>query len=76
VQVLAGIPLGLVAGRWLAQLMAGANDPEALRFPLVIAGETYAIAALIALVSGLASALLVRRKLDSLDLVGVLKATE
>ena len=35
-----------------------------------------ATAAVIALVSGLVSALLVRRKLDHLDLVGVLKSSE
>lgn len=75
-QVLAGIPLGLVLGKALAGVMAAASNPEALRFPLMIAPETYAGAALIALLGGLASALLVRRKLDQLDLVAVLKATE
>ena len=52
------------------------GNPEAIRFPLYIAPSTYAAAAMIALVSGLASALLVRRKLDHLDLIGVLKSSE
>jgi putative ABC transport system permease protein len=75
-QVFAGIPLGLVLGTWMARILAAAMNPEAIRFPLVIAPATYAAAASLALVAGLLSALLVRRKLDSLDLVAVLKATE
>jgi putative ABC transport system permease protein len=75
-QVLLGIPLGLALGTWWAGLLAASMDPEAIRFPLYIAPSTYAAAAVIALVSGLASALLVRRKLDHLDLVAVLKSSE
>jgi putative ABC transport system permease protein len=47
-----------------------------MRFPLYIAGATYATAAMIALVAGVISALFVRSKLDKLDLIGVLKASE
>lgn len=75
-QVVLGIPLGFVLGRWGAARFAASIDPEAIRFPLHIAPGTYATAAVIALVSGLVSALLVRRKLDKLDLVGVLKSSE
>ncbi|MBL0215287.1 MAG: ABC transporter permease [Myxococcales bacterium] len=75
-QVLLGIPLGFILGRWFAARFAASIDPEAIRFPLHIATTTYATAAVIALVSGLVSALLVRRKLDHLDLVGVLKSSE
>ncbi len=75
-QVLIGIPLGLALGTWWAGFLAASMDPEAIRFPLYIAPSTYAAAAVIALVSGLASALLVRRQLDRLDLVAVLKSSE
>ena len=75
-QVLVGIPLGLLLGTWLAHLLAAGIDPEAIRFPLHIASRTYAEAAVIGLGSALISALLVRRKLDHLDLVGVLKSSE
>ena len=75
-QVLAALPLGMVLGRWWAKVYAATVNPETLRFPFYIADRTYATAAAIALVSGLVSALLVRRKLDQLDLVAVLKATE
>jgi putative ABC transport system permease protein len=74
VQVLLGIPLGLWIGHAQAALMAASFDPDTVKFPLHIAPTTYAAATLIALVSGLVSALLVRRKLDDLDLVGVLKS--
>jgi len=74
VQVTVGIPLGLVLGTWWARMFA--MDTEAIRFPLHISMHTYAVAAAIALASGVASALLVRRRLDHLDLVEVLKSSE
>ncbi|MCE9575390.1 MAG: ABC transporter permease [Deltaproteobacteria bacterium] len=76
VQVLLGVPLGLYLGYWLARMFAAAVDPEFMRFPLYIAPRTYALAAAVALIAGVISALLVRRKLDRLDLVAVLKASE
>lgn len=75
-QVVVGIPLGLVLGDWGARQLALAMSSEWIRFPVVIASATYAASAVIALVSGVASALLVRRKLDQLDLLGVLKASD
>ncbi|MGE5185956.1 MAG: ABC transporter permease [Acidobacteriota bacterium] len=75
-QVVVGIPLGLVLGTYLAKLLAASIDPEQVRFPLAVDPKTYATAAIIALVSGLVSALLVRRQLDHLDLVSVLKSSE
>jgi putative ABC transport system permease protein len=75
-QVVVGIPLGLVLGTWGAGLFAAGMDREWVRFPLHLSAMTYASASVIALLSGLASALLVRRKLDQLDLVGVLKSSE
>ena len=75
-QVLLGIPLGLLFGTGLARLLAASMDPEAIRFQVHIAAHTYVEGAVIALISGLVSALLVRRKLDRLDLVGVLKSSE
>jgi putative ABC transport system permease protein len=75
-QVLCGIPLGLWFGYLWAKLYAAAATAETMRFPFHIELTTYATAAVIALLAGLVSALLVRRKLDHLDLVAVLKATE
>jgi putative ABC transport system permease protein len=76
VQVLLGIPLGLLLGTWWAHVLAAGIDPEAVRFTIHIARHTYVEAAVIGLASALISALLVRRKLDHLDLVAVLKSSE
>jgi len=75
-QIAIGVPLGLWLGTLWARWLAASIDPETIRFSVHITGRSYAIAALIAIVSGLASALLVRRKLDQLDLIAVLKSSE
>jgi putative ABC transport system permease protein len=75
VQVALGIPLGLLFGTLAARALAIAFSQETIRFSLYIAPRTYVAAAVIALVSGAVSALLVRRKLDQLDLVAVLKSS-
>jgi putative ABC transport system permease protein len=74
--VLLAIPVGLAIGTWLAHLVGGMADPEAYRFPVTISGPTYAFAVVVTLGAALLSALLVRRKLDTLDLIGVLKTRE
>jgi putative ABC transport system permease protein len=76
VQVLIGIPIGLVFGKQLVTMMLSANDPESFRFPISISRHTYAVAALVTVLAAAGSALLVRRKLDKLDLIGVLKARD
>jgi putative ABC transport system permease protein len=76
VQVALGIPLGLLVGRVMAIGMMSTVDAETYRFSVVISARTYAFAASIALATALVSALLVRRKLDHLDLIGVLKTRE
>lgn len=75
-QVAAGIPLGLWLGTLWSRTLAASIDPETIRFAVHIADRTYVQAALIALVAGIVSALLVRRKLDTLDLIAVLKSSE
>lgn len=76
VQVLVAIPVGLWVGTWLAGAMLSTVDPETYRFPVIISARTYAFAAVVALGSGLVSAILVRRRLGRLDLIGVLKTRE
>jgi putative ABC transport system permease protein len=75
-QVLLAIPLGLFIGTAMARAMMSGVDPETYRFPVVVSTGTYAFAAVVTLAAGLCSALLVRRKLDRLDLIGVLKTRE
>jgi putative ABC transport system permease protein len=75
-ELLLALPLGAAGGwalaSWLMQLMSSEN----IDFPVVIAPPTYGWAVLIVLAAGLLSALLVRRQIDQLDLVAVLKVRE
>lgn len=75
--VVVAIPFGLVLGYGLAALVIRlAYDTELFRIPLVVSDWTYAFAATVTLVAALVSALVVRRRLDRLDLVAVLKCKE
>jgi putative ABC transport system permease protein len=77
IQIGIAIPLGLLLGTLGAKaLIASWADPELFRMPFMISNQTYAFAITVVLASGIASALLVRRKLDRLDLIGVLKTRE
>lgn len=67
---------GMLLGRFIAERMMSNVDPEMYRFPVIVSARTYAFAALVTLGASLASALLVRRRLDRLDLIGVLKSRE
>lgn len=75
-QITIGVPLGLWLGTLWARWLSASIDPETIRFSVHISPRTYAIAAVIAIASSAASALLVRRKLDRLDLIAVLKSSE
>jgi putative ABC transport system permease protein len=76
VQTLLGLVPGMAFGRYLVASVVGATDPELYRFPMVISTRTYAFAVTMTLAAALVSALLVRRRLDRLDLIGVLKTRE
>lgn len=71
---LIAIPLGLVIGRELGFFAMQALQTEHQRFPVVIGRQTYAYAVSVALVAAAVSGLIVRRRLDRLDLIAVLKS--
>jgi putative ABC transport system permease protein len=73
---LLAIPLGLVLGNAFASWMVAAFDQELFRFPMIISRRTYAWASLVVMVASAVSGLMVRRNLDHLDLVAVLKSRE
>lgn len=73
---LASIPIGFVMGRVLSVYLAGALSSELFRIPHVVGSATYSLAALVVVASAFVSGLIVRRRLDHLDLVEVLKAKE
>jgi putative ABC transport system permease protein len=75
-ELLIALPLGALAGWGLAELLMMLMSSDAIDFPVIIEPATYASAALIVLAAGVVSALLVRRQVDRLDLVAVLKVRE
>ncbi len=74
--VMLAIPLGLVIGHWLARLATILFETEMFRVPFIIEPSTYGFAAVVAIIAATISGLAVRRRLDKLDLVGVLKTWE
>jgi putative ABC transport system permease protein len=59
-----------------AALVAAASESEMYRIPLVVTSTTCAYAGTTILVATIVSAMIVRRRLDRLDLVEVLKTRE
>ena len=76
VLTIVAIPVGLLVGYGLAMLVVTLFDTELYSFPLAVAPRTYALSTLAVLTATVLSGLLVRRKLDRLDLVAVLKTRE
>ncbi|TVR31778.1 MAG: ABC transporter permease [Spirochaetaceae bacterium] len=76
VLVLVAIPLGFGMGAVLSAVSAESLQTEMFHFPVILRGGTFALAATVVLIAALLSALLVRRRLNRLDLVGVLKTRE
>jgi putative ABC transport system permease protein len=70
------LPLGCFIGYNLAWLMTWTFDTELYRIPLVIERATYGTAGVIVLVSGVASGLVVRARIERLDLIAALKTRE
>jgi putative ABC transport system permease protein len=75
-EVLVALPFGLLLGRlWADQMMAGI-DQESFRWAGMVSLRTYGMAAGVTLGAAALSALWVRRSLDRLDLIAVLKTRE
>jgi len=70
------LPLGMALGWALVHGIAGALQSDQFFFPVVIQPRTYAWAAIAVLAAGVASALIVRRRIDRLDMVAALKTRE
>lgn len=74
--VLAALPIGCLMGLGLAWIMTSAFETELYRVPLIIENSTYGSSVLVVLGVTIVSAVLVRRRLDRLDLIAVLKTRE
>ncbi len=75
-EIAAALPLGFVAGFWLSALILALSAQEVMKLPLVILPSTYLYAGAVVAAAGVLSALIVRARIDSLDLVAVLKTRE
>lgn len=71
-----GMGLGLGLGYGLCALFSDLYQWEVFRLPMVVSLATYLNAILVVIGAATASALLIRRRLDRLDLVAVLKTRE
>lgn len=70
------IPIGFVIGRALCAYIARALESDLFRIPVTMEPSTYSLAATVVLVSAGISGLIVRHRLDHLDLLAVLKTKE
>lgn len=71
-----GLPLGWLAGYGFAALTAAGMSSELVNIPLVVSRQTYAWSTVIVFFSALASVLVVRRRLDRVELASALKQKE
>ena len=74
--VAVAIPIGLLLGYGMSAAILELFQTELYRIPFVIAPRTFARAGFVTLVAAAISAAAVRRRLDRLDLVAVLKTRE
>jgi putative ABC transport system permease protein len=76
ISIAVAMPVGMALGFGLVHLIAVLLRSDQFAFPVVILPRTYALAAICVLAAGLGSALVVRRRIDRLDMVAALKTRE
>ncbi|MFW5641433.1 MAG: FtsX-like permease family protein [Roseicyclus sp.] len=69
-------PPGWVMGYWIARALSNSFSSDLYAVPLVVEPATFAWASLVVLAASFASVLLVRRRIDRMDLVAVMKTRE
>lgn len=74
--VLVAQPIGWLMGYAFSWITIQGFSSDLYRAPFVINAATYARASLVAMITAAASAMLVRRRIDRLDLIAVLKTRE
>jgi putative ABC transport system permease protein len=73
---LVGIPLSFAIGTACAAWLMRLFEAERHRFPTVVNTSTYVIATAVVALAAIGAGLAIRRRLDSLDLIAVLKTRE
>ncbi len=73
---LMAIPIGWLLGYFLAYTITESIQSDTYRLPFIVSTTSYAVSALITLLAAIFSGVLVRRRVDRLDLIEVLKTRE
>ena len=73
---LLAMPIGFAMGYGFAALLVRSLSTDLYRFPLIIQPASYGFAFVVVALAAIVSGLIVRRNLDHLDLVAVLKTRE
>ncbi|MGZ8291561.1 MAG: ABC transporter permease [Telluria sp.] len=73
---LVALPTGLYLGRAMCGYLARAMQNDLFRVPVVLEARTYAFSVTVVVAAAILAGLSVRRRLDRLDLVAVLKTAE
>jgi putative ABC transport system permease protein len=76
IEIAIAIPLGLLISNWIIALIARFHSNESFQVPAVVGARTYAISVFIVVAAAMASASVVRRRVEHLDLVAVLKTRD
>lgn len=76
IAIAVGIVLGCFLSYGIVAMIADFHSNESFQIPAVIQPRTYAAAAVVVIAAAAASAFIVRRQIDRLDLVAVLKARD
>jgi putative ABC transport system permease protein len=76
VLIVLSLPFAFLTAWGLTLLIAVRFESELFRMPVIVEPQTYIVGAAIVGIAGLLSAVAVRRRVDRLDLVAVLKTRE
>lgn len=76
VLTIAAVPVGFLVGYGLVVLLSLAYNSDLYRLPPIVTTASYAFSFIVVTIAAVISGLIVRRKLDHLDLVAVLKTRE
>lgn len=76
IEILIAIPIGVALSQGIIDLIAHFHSNESFQIPGVIGARTFAAACAIVIAAAAGSAYIVRRRIDHLDLVAVLKTRD
>jgi len=76
IEILLALPIGIALSQVIIELIAHYHSNESFQFPATIGARTFAAASLVVVAAAAVSAYLVRRRIDRLDLVAVLKTRD